>query len=982
MNHFTTRSILFISLFFGEFAFSAEPTVSKEQMPRFAAVEAKDAARTLRLRPGFRAQLAASEPNVASPVALAFDENSRLYVVEMIDYSERRDEKLGRIRLLDDRDGDGRYETSTVFADGMGWPTAVFCWDGGIFVGCSPDILYFKDTDGDGKADVKRTVFTGFAQGVQKLNVQALLNSFNWGMDNRIHGATSMNGGMVKRVQGSGVGVQGEQGVNLRGRGFVFDPRSFSLVAENGGGQHGLSFDSWGRLFVCSNSRHIQTFAYDGRYADRNKDFPMPAPLLDIAVDGPAAEVYRASPEEPWRVIRTKWRVSGLSPGPIEGGGRSAGYFTGATGATIYRGDAYGPDFVDNAFIGDAGGNLVHRKRIVPDGVIVRAQRADDEQKSEFLASTDTWFRPVQFANAPDGCLWVIDMYRETIEHPWSLPPNLKQHLDLNSGNDRGRLWRIVPDGHTPRTEVRLGDLTTAQLVDTLNHPNGWHRETAARLLYQRQDKAAIAVLEQRLKRAGAENAQGRLWSVYALDGLGALKGEHVLAALGDPEPHIRIHGIRLAERFLDDPRIVAVLDQSCNDPADTVRFQLALTLGYVNDDRLAARLARIIVQDPADPWISAAALNAIGARAHELFAVLCEDRYAAAAPLLPKLAYMIGARAQPDQIGAVIERAGKMPAAAMLAVGRGLGDGMRKAGRPFDVEKGAAIHEMARKLAADPAAPEQQRIDAVGLLGTTSWRGESSLLLGLIAPAQPQSIQSAAIAALDALDQGDLATALLQRWPALSPRVRETAATALVKRPARARLLLDALEAGKLRKSDLSGSQVSALRQSSDKSIKARAAAIFDTTATKRDELIRKFSAAVDLPGDAKKGRELYLARCASCHRLAGEGNALGPDLESVRTTGREKLLTSVLDPNREVAPAFAGYVIETADDETHIGLIDSETASAVTLKMAYAATVTVPRDQIKSMRTTGLSMMPEGLEDGLAIQDIANLLSFIEGK
>src|SRR5438874_1080113 len=203
---------------------------------------------------------------------------------------------------------------------------------------------------------------------------------------------------------------------------------------------------------------------YDARYAARNPYAQLPDPRISIAADGPAAEVYRISPEEPWRVIRTQWRVAGLVPGPIEGGGRSAGYFTGATGITIYRGDAM-PELTGDAFVGDAGGNLVHHKKIHRDGVALVAERPADEQKVEFLASTDNWFRPVDFANAPDGCLYVMDMYREVIEHPWSLPPNIKKYLDLNSGNDRGRIYRITPEKFSQRVAPKLPTATTDELV-------------------------------------------------------------------------------------------------------------------------------------------------------------------------------------------------------------------------------------------------------------------------------------------------------------------------------------------------------------------------------------------------------------------------------------------------------------------------------------------------------------------------------------
>src|SRR5262249_39686156 len=219
-------------------------------------------------------------------------------------------------------------------------------------------------------------------------------------------------------------------------------------------------------------------------------------------------------------------------PGPIEGGGRAAGYFTGATGTTIYRGNAFGPEFLDNAFVGDAGGNLVHRKLLLADGVSLKAERPADEQKMEFVASTDTWFRPVQFANAPDGTLYVIDMYREIIEHPWSLPDNIKKFLDLNSGNDRGRIYRIAPDGFKPPPPPRLGKTSTSELVALLEHPNGWHRDTAARLLYERRDATAVPLLAALLKASKVPLA--RLHALWALVGLDALREGDIIVALED----------------------------------------------------------------------------------------------------------------------------------------------------------------------------------------------------------------------------------------------------------------------------------------------------------------------------------------------------------------------------------------------------------------------------------------------------------------
>ena len=281
-----------------------------EELPRIDPLEPDAALQSFAVEDGFRVELVAHEPIVADPIEAVFDEDGRMFVVCMHGYSEHGDDNLGVVRLLQDADGDGFFESGTDFATGLSWPTAIACYDGGVFVGAAPNIWYMKDTDSDGVADERRVVFTGF----DRRNVQGLLNSFRWGLDNRLYGAAGLNGGRI-------TDGEDEQVTSLNGRDFSIDPRTMTLRSESGGAQHGATFDRWGERYVCSNSDHLQWIEHDVRDLDRNPLLQGYRSRRSIAVEGPAADVFRISPVEPWRVVRTRLRVKGIVSGPVEGGG-------------------------------------------------------------------------------------------------------------------------------------------------------------------------------------------------------------------------------------------------------------------------------------------------------------------------------------------------------------------------------------------------------------------------------------------------------------------------------------------------------------------------------------------------------------------------------------------------------------------------------------------------------------------------------------
>jgi putative membrane-bound dehydrogenase-like protein len=943
----------------------AEPEVTPAELPRVAATPPEKALSTFKIKPGFKLELAACEPEVVDPVALSFDENGRMYVIEMRDYSERRDERLGHVRLLEDTDNDGRFEKSRVFAEDLPWPTAVICYDGGVFVAATPDIFFLKDTNGDGKADERRIVFTGFAKGVARLNVQAMLNSFNWSLDNRIHGATGPNGGQITRPDAPDVVA-----IDLRGRDFSFDPRTLDFRAETGGSQHGMSFDNEGRKFVCSNSSHIQTSMYEERYAARNRVYSLPRALVDIAVDGGAAPVYRISPDEPWRVIRTQWRVAGKVPGPIEGGGRASGYFTSATGVTIYRGDAYGEDFVGDAFIGDCGSNLVHRKKVRPNGVGLKAERPADELRVEFLASTDNWFRPVQFANAPDGCLYVLDMYREVIEHPWSLPPGIKKHLDLNSGNDRGRIYRIVPEKFKRRGPVQLGKATGAELVKTLEHPNGWHRDTAARLLYERQEKASVHALRGVVE--NSTNYLARLHALYALAGLRELQPIDLQQALTDGSPVVRRHALRLTEGFPSMWPEVARMED--NDAG--VRYQLAFFLGAVKEKAVPLT---ILLQRESDPWIQAAVLSSLdtpeddGSAAGRVFSVLAKSPHQ-----LADLARLIGAQGNAGAIASVVE---SLAPNRGLAVALALAEGLKRSQRSLrDVVPKDVLQKMtaqAAQTSLDLGQSLAQRKEALAFLVN----GDSPKpVVAVLESRAPAELQIAAVRSLAQFRNEDIPTAVLPLWPKLEGNTRTEAINAFSARPKWAASVLDAVTEGRIAKSSFTAQQIQMLANHSDPTISRRARTLFSVaTNAEREKLIEQFMSATRRTGNASAGRAIYRERCATCHKLGSEGNAVGPDVVTMKASGKEKLLVNLIDPNREVAPQFQSWSVESSDGETVTGLLLKDSGGSVTLATGGGTEATFIRAQVRKLTPQTTSLMPEGLEAGLTENQMCDLLEFL---
>ncbi|MEX2170289.1 MAG: PVC-type heme-binding CxxCH protein [Pirellulales bacterium] len=962
----------------------AAPTPTDEPLPRVPPTAPSAALATLKVADGFRVEQVAAEPLVTDPVAMAFDEWGRLFVVEMRDYSEQDQERLGRVRLLVDENGDGHFDKSTIYAEGLSWPTAIACYDGGVFVGAAPDLFYLKDDDGDGIADRQETVYSGFARD----NVQGLLNSFHWGLDNRIHCSTSSNGALLQSTDQAG------EEANLRGRDFAFDPKTRKLVPTTGGGQHGMSFNRWGDRFVCSNSDHLQAIVFEDHYLSRNPYQATPAPRRSIAADGPQAAVYRTSPVEAWREARTKLRVAGLAPGPIEGGGRSAGYFTSATGVTIYEGDLWPEEYRGWAIVADVGSNLIHRKRMTADGVTYRGERVDAE--SEFLTSTDIWFRPVQMAIGPDGALYVADMCREVIEHPKSLPPEIKSQLDLTSGRDRGRIYRVVPTNYEQKASKPLGESSADELVAALDHANLWRRTTAARLLYERQDQTAVEPL--RKLAAAAKGPEGRIAALYALDGLGALMPAELLQALDDSHPQVRRHAIRLAEsRLAESSELRERLVSLVEDEDLMVRFQLALSLGALDAPERAAALAQLIRSDAKNADLVGAVLTSVHSCAGPVLQELLADapwtRSSEARTLVAALVGQIMRQQREEDIAVLVDlldsayAASHGEAAALVLGETDLPEDAQKSPQLASlvrVQRQAAqtLLSSARTTLDSDDPPLEERVAAVRALALGDFDAERERFAEQLTPAQPAEVQGAVLEALGRQKSPDVAQLVLAAWGQFTPELRRRAVELLARREAWLQALFAAMEAGDIRVADVDPTFWATWSRHPSKDVQTQVAKLRENAVSSdRQAVFNDYKAVLQQPGDVARGKEVFAKNCVSCHRLDSQGHELGPNLAAMNNRGAEAILYNILAPNAEVESRYLNYSVTDVEGIVRTGVITSETASSITLRGANNETHTVLRVDIDEdgLRSTGVSLMPDGLEQQIDKTAMADLLAYL---
>lgn len=956
--------------------------------------------KAMKPRPGFMVELMAAEPLVQDPVAFAWGPDGKFWVVEMGDYPLGTDGKGkpgGRVKFLTKASGGRKppdqskpaadsarhqgavaprspdaYDKATVFLDNLGYPTGVMPWGKGVIVTCAPEIFYAEDTDGDGKADKKIVLYTGFAEG----NQQHRVNGLTWGLDNWIYGANGDSGGVVKSLKTG-------QTVNISGLDFRIKPDEGLIEAATGMTQFGRCRDDWGNWFGCNNSNPMFHFVLADHYMKRNPHLPAPPARVPVPVKPGAAPVFPIS--------RTLPRFN--DPGAVN-------HFTSACSVIVYRDDLFGPAYENNTFVSEPVHNLIHREIMTPKGVTFTSRRADDEQISEFLASKDNWFRPTMIQTGPDGALWVADMYRHVIEHPQWIPQEWQKKLDLRAGHDKGRIYRIYPVGKKPRAIPRLDKLDTAGLVAALDSPSGWQRDMAQMMLVKKQDQVAVPLLRKLVRES--KRPQARLHGLCTLDGFQAADAPTLLVAAKDSHAGVRRQAMRLAEPLLDVLGDVQEMAKNlAADPDPQVRMQLAYSLGaWTSGGGAGQLLAQLALKNYRDPYLLAAILSS-PQHVETMIAEVIKPTVQPPDMLMEKLLIMANARGRRDvtTLLAILARPrnGKYTVEQFTAIG-GLLDALDRQKTSLGVlwKKGGTqdrdnledlvgLYAAARKLVADiqpgkTAAAEQ--LQAIPLLGRGLDRHAEDMqaLAGLLVPQMAADVQAAALAGLGRLKDKKVPELLLANWKSYAPTQRNQTLDILLSRPEWTQSALDALQAKKILPIEIDAVRRQRLTAHKDQVIRKRAEQLLaGAVDPNRRKVVASYLSVVKDNGDPAKGVKVFTRTCAACHQLGGIGQQVGPDLASVPDKSTAGLLNAIFDPNQAVESRYIGYTAVTRGGLSLNGLLASETSTSVTLVAADGKKHVILRSELEELFSTGKSAMPEGLEKDITPVEMTDLLAFI---
>ncbi len=958
-----------------------------------APLSPEESARHIVVQPGFAAQLWASEPQIVKPIALAWDVRGRLWIAETVDYPNNQQpdgEGNDRIKICEDTDGDGRADKFTVFAEHLSIPRSLVFAQGGLIVLEGNRTLFLKDTNGDDVADESRVLFSGWGMG----DTHATGSNLRYGYDGWIWGTVGYSG--FKGTVG-GKAIEFSSGVYR----FRPDGSALEFIRSSNNNTWGLGLSEEGLVFGSTANNNASWYlAIPNRYYERVQGWA-------ASVMGTIADSQQFYP------ITTKIRQVDAH-----------GHYTAGAGHALYTGRAFPQEYWNRAaFVAEPTGHLVGWFRLEGNGADFKAVN-----QGSFLASDDEWTAPIVAEVGPDGAVWVIDWYNYIVQHnpvPNGFKNGKGNAYDTSLRDKRhGRIYRVSPTGAKATAAPKLAGASGPELVAALKADTQLMRLHAQRLLIERGDKdvvpALVALTQETSVDALGLNV-GAIHALHTLQGLSEVPEAMAAAvsALKHPSAGVR----RAAVSTL--PRVGAVVvpllaSGVLTDPQPQVRLATLLTLADMPDHRKigpAVYDALSVPENVGDRWLRDA-LVAAGAAHISTFgrSMLRETNSLSAGGLavIRQISQHVANHSQIVVSGVISQLQGVSPkqAEAILAgfsAGWPEGEKLNRPAKPLGLvvdslsdTAQADFLQLAQKWGLIGEFPEMlERVSTK--TQATIQRGDASesdriaaakalvrfadsppniaSILAEVTPTSPPALATGLLEAIGNSHSPGTGATLLSSWKKLAPAGRRTVVSQLLRRPEWSDALLEAIAKGELLRGDLGPQQWQQLVQSGDAARAARARELRTPgtgLSADREAVVKQFLPAAAKTGDLARGREVFTANCAVCHKIDGVGQSIGPDLSGIGARTKADILTEVLDPNRSVEANYRLWNVVTKAGETIAGRLDGESATSIELTDLTGHRHTLPRSDLAGLESSNQSIMPAGFES-LGGSDLASLLEFL---
>ena len=967
----------------------ATPWVCEAQQAKMSPAES---AKAFEVADDLRFDQVLAEPIVKQPIAMTFDERGRLWVVQYIQYPHpaglkvlsrdnfwrvvydkipppppHHDRGKDRITIHEDTTGSGVYDKHTVFLEGLNIVTSIAHGRGGVWVLNPPYLLFYPTTkDGDAPAGDPVVHLQGF--GIE--DTHSCANSLRWGPDGWLYGTQGST--VTARITRPGDAAKPIQMIGQHVWRYHPEKKQFEIFAEGGGNAFGIEIDAAGRIYSGHNGGDTRGFHY---------------------VQGAA---YRKGFEK-----------HGVLANPY-----SFGFFEAMKHNKAQR---FSHTFVINEADGLPAryrGKLFAVEPLQGRVMLcdIKADRSSFETRDlgPVVRSSDSWFRPVDIKPAPDGSIFVADFYEQNIAH--------LKHNDGDVDRETGRIYRLAAKDATFRKPVDLGKKSSAELVETLRSDNRWERQTSLRLLADRKDRSVLPALQAMMSRETSRK-QPALEALWAIHATGGFDSAVALEALEHSEPNVRAWAIRLLadEGRLGEQVHARLLVLTRTEPDVRVRSQWASSSRRLSAKEGLPIVEQLLTRDEdADDihvplllwWSIEARCETERDKVLDLFrnsslwrAKIVEQTIL---PRLMKRFAMAGSqkdyrtcvelfRLAPEKKHGTIllkalEEAFKGRSIAglpddLLAEVERLGGGSIA----FGVRQGKA-DAIARglDLLQNPKTPASERIELIEIFGEAKQPSCVPPLLKILRAKEPEAIQKAALAALESYRDDAIGASVVDQLPGMPPAVREVADSMLASRREWSKQLVLAVDAGKIAPASVPPTTLRKLLLHRDDKIAELVRKHWGevkgaTTARMLEQINRLAAVASDGKADPYAGKKLYTAKCAACHTLHAQGGSVGPDLTPFKRDDVPHLMLHIVNPSAEIREGYESSVIVTESGRTLSGIVIEKDARVVVLRTAEGQRIVLPRDDIESMNVTGVSLMPEGLLDGLNDQQVRDLFGYL---